>query len=154
MQRSMGAQMAQSMRQSVMSGIMGFIAGGFNPMSLVGQAINIGVGFAMQKVAQKATSQAFELNKWKCIDQPEKTESPEGSIESAELTGEESIDGTPVTVFRVVMGHGDDSMQMRLSTLGPGGLPRRMEVETEQGSMTMDYHDFGAPIAIEFPACE
>jgi hypothetical protein len=43
---------------------------------------------------------------------------------------------------------------MRLSTLGRGGLPRRMEFQNEQGSVTMDYHDFGAPIEIEFPACE
>jgi hypothetical protein len=154
MQRTMDAQMAQMARQSVMSGIMGFIAGGFNPMSIVGQVISMGVGFAMQKAAQKMADQAFELNKWKCFDQPEEAESPSGSITSAEFLGDETIDGTPVAVYRVVVQHDQEPMEMQLSTLGRGGLPRRMVFETEQGGMTMDYHDFGAPIEIEFPACE
>lgn len=148
MQAQQGAGMG-SMGQSIVGGVMGALSGAFNPIGLIG----LGIGMAAQQAVQKTAGETFQLGKWQCRAIPA-DDLPEGSVTSVEPLPDAIVDGVSMKSYRVGMTQGSETTEMVVLVPAPGAPPRRMEVETAEGGLTIDYSDFGTPITIDIPPCE
>lgn len=79
----------------------------------------------------------------------------------AELTGADTItvtrgnpemvDGTPTQTYTMAVESRGATTRQKLHVATATGLLRRIEVQASQGTMLVDYFDFGAPITINPP---
>lgn len=67
--------------------------------------------------------------------------------------GRTTIAGTAAQGYELVIESQRTTVRERLYVAIDGGFPRRLEMESEQGSLTIDYTDFDTPITINDPPC-
>ncbi len=67
--------------------------------------------------------------------------------------GPETIDGTPIQTYNVLVDTQGRQMQEKFSVVTATRLPRRVEMPSAQGTTVVDYSDYGAPITINNPPC-
>ncbi len=63
----------------------------------------------------------------------------------------ESVDGTPTQTYTMVVESRGTTTRQKLYVATATGLHRRIEVQASQGTLLIDYFDFGAPITINPP---
>lgn len=67
--------------------------------------------------------------------------------------GTEAVDGTPTQTYNVTVTSQGTTVRQKLYVATATGLPRRVEMATAQGTMVIDYFDYGAAITINDPPC-
>jgi len=67
--------------------------------------------------------------------------------------GAETVDGAPTqTYFLMVEAQGNQAKEKLFVATGTG-LPRRVEIPSNEGTIVIDYFDYDAPITISNPPC-
>jgi len=68
-------------------------------------------------------------------------------------SGPEAVEGTPTQTYMVTVDAQGTQSRQKLYVASAGGLPRRLEIQSPQGTMTIDYSDYDAQITINDPPC-
>jgi hypothetical protein len=63
------------------------------------------------------------------------------------------VDATPVQTYTMSGEQQGSRLDEKMFVAVATGLPRRIEIQTGQGSFAVDYFDYGAPIVINNPPC-
>ena len=67
--------------------------------------------------------------------------------------GPETVEGTPTQTYMMTVETRGQQSRQKLFVATGTGLPRRIEVQSQQGTTTIDYLDYDAPITISNPPC-
>ncbi|MBI3998793.1 MAG: hypothetical protein HY355_07135 [Armatimonadetes bacterium] len=67
--------------------------------------------------------------------------------------GPEAVDGTPTQTYMLTVETRGTTVRQKLFVATGTGLPRRIEIQNPQGTMTVDYYDYDAQITINNPPC-
>lgn len=67
--------------------------------------------------------------------------------------GPEAVEGIPTQTYLLVVESRGTTVREKMYVATATGLPRRVEMQTDQGRMTIDYTDFNGPITINDPPC-
>jgi hypothetical protein len=84
---------------------------------------------------------------------PREFAAPSSGTFTVAKAGPGVVDGVPVQAYTLSSERQGNRVEERLWVAVATGLPRRLEVRTEQSSITFDYFDYGAPIVINNPPC-
>jgi outer membrane lipoprotein-sorting protein len=67
--------------------------------------------------------------------------------------GPESVEGTPTQTYQLVVETRGNTARQKLYVATATGLPRRIEIQSPQGTVAVDYFDYNAAITINNPPC-
>ncbi len=67
--------------------------------------------------------------------------------------GAEVVDGTPTQTYNLTITSQGRTVRQKMYAATATGLPRRLEISSAEGTMMIDYIDFGAGITINDPPC-
>lgn len=65
----------------------------------------------------------------------------------------EPVDGVPARTYLLIVDTQGRQLREKLYVTTGTGLPRRIEVRTDQGTTVIDYFDYGAPVTVNNPPC-
>lgn len=150
------------MDSPIVSGAVSLLTGGFNPMNLLSVGMSMAGGM-MSPDAMVGGLIGGNFGDWQCekldlSDQEaggEEAAGAEGWLRSAVRLGEVEIDGVSTSGYRLQVEHEGEPAEITVYTMGPGGLPRRLEMVTPEldGKVTIDYAYDDIP-EVEFPDCK
>lgn len=67
--------------------------------------------------------------------------------------GAEVVEGTPTQTYNLTITAQGTTVRQKLYVATATGLPRRVELSSDQGTIVIDYFDYGAAITINDPPC-
>jgi hypothetical protein len=65
----------------------------------------------------------------------------------------QTLDGVPTQTYLMIVESQSGRSQMKYYVDPAVALPKRMEVQSERGTIAFDYYDYNAPIVINNPPC-
>jgi hypothetical protein len=116
-------------------------AGAFE-MITIGDTVYMKMGGAWQKEASSGTSTSTGLPSLQKLY---------GTLPPAAIVrdlGMKTVDGAALRAYSIQRSPTDNAATMYI---GANGLPARVEVPTQRGTMAMKFYDFNAPISIVAP---
>lgn len=148
---SVNARMAADNAMNMMRGAP---TAAVNPFGMMDNAIGMGVAGAGMAAAASGKGQG-DIGKWVCRkDEPVRDRSANARVEALP---DGAVGGKNVRRYRVVAPPDEKEASLHIVSVDKeSGLPLRVEVLDEDGDVftTIDHSDFGAPIKVEFPACD
>jgi outer membrane lipoprotein-sorting protein len=155
---AMRQQMRQYMKELTMS-LLRSLEGG--PTSLLGHAITSAIVPVMEQAIAKKMIEKEEgeasLNRWTCRDVKKDPSAPTSppNLLNAKATGRTMVgaDEAKTYSFSILDEQSQKEMPMTLYVSAASGLPLRIEMTQPEGSMSVEYYDFDAPITIDVPEC-
>jgi hypothetical protein len=155
---AMRQQMREYLKNLTMS-LLRSIAGG--PQAVLASAITSAIAPALQESVGRMMIEKEEkemsLNQWTCrdakVEKSDKTSPP--NLMNAKATGSALVGAEKAKSYRfsVVDEQSKREMPVTLYVSASSGLPLKIEMSQPQGSMSMEYYDINAPIAINLPDC-
>jgi len=132
-----------------------------NPIDLIRTIMTTaeqGATMAQAKKGMAKGKKELGLNQWKCIDresdrtgaQPELPPMKNLTALPDETVGSETA---KVYQFTIVEEKENREMPIKYYASAKTGLPMKMSMTQPEGSVTMEYSDFDAPIKIDIPDC-
>ncbi len=67
--------------------------------------------------------------------------------------GPETVDGSPTQTYMLTVDAQSRQVREKLYVANGSGVPRRVEMPSERGTIVIDYLDYNAPITINNPPC-
>ena len=142
--------MATNLLKNLLSGPTGWIGAGVQAASDAAEMA------AMPKLTKKVEEE-MSLNRWKCRERKEGASATksDASFPNAKALGTEKVgtEDAKTYQFDVTDQNTQQTMPVKLYVSASSGLPMKMEMTMQQGTMTMEMYDLNAPINIDLPDC-